>query len=219
MADPQIFEPEGRAISFAEEGSGPAVVLLPGQGLNINYLGPLAHSVASEDFRVVRIGARRPTDAVPTLHDLAQDVVDVLDHLGVADAWIGGHGFGGTVARFVALDHHDHVNGVLLLGVEGTAGVDAATEASGIVRDADVDAMQRAAREATGELSALADGVPVLVVQGTEDEVTPPANGELLRAAAPGLVSVVAVEGGGHLFPATHVGATSWAIEDYLDWD
>jgi pimeloyl-ACP methyl ester carboxylesterase len=219
MADSQIFEPEGRAIAYAEEGTGPAVVLLPGQGLNINYLGPLAHSVASEDFRVVRIGARRPAGGAVTLHDLAQDVVDVLDHLGITDAWVGGHAFGGTVARFVALDHHDHVNGVLLLGVEGTAGVDAATDVAGIARDAQIDAMQRTAREVTGELSALADGVPVLVVQGTDDEVTPASNGELLRAAAPGLVSVVAVEGGGHLFPATHVGATSWAIEDYLDWD
>jgi pimeloyl-ACP methyl ester carboxylesterase len=145
--------------------------------------------------------------------------VDVLDHLEVADAWVGGHAFGGTVARFVAIDHHDRVNGVLLLGVEGTAGSDAAPDGDDIVRDKDVEAMQRAAREVTGELSALADGVPVLVIQGTEDAITPTANGELLRASAPGLVSVVAVEGGGHLFPATHVGATSWAIEDYLDWD
>jgi pimeloyl-ACP methyl ester carboxylesterase len=219
MTDTQIFEPDGRAIPFAVEGDGPAVVLLPGRGLNIGYLGPLAHSVAQEDFRLVRIGSRRPSDAEVTLHDLAQDVVDVLDHLGVSDAWVGGHAFGGTVARFVAIDHHDRVNGVLLLGVEGTAGSDGAGEGDDVARDKDVEAMQRAATEATGELSALADGVPVLVIQGTEDDVTPTANGELLRASAPTLVSVVAVEGGGHLFPATHVGATSWAIEDYLDWD
>ncbi|MBZ4485861.1 alpha/beta hydrolase [Microbacterium sp. cx-55] len=219
MPDSQIFEPDGRAIPFEVEGDGPAVVLLPGQGLNIGYLGPLAHSVAQEDFHLIRIGARRPTDAAVTLHDLAQDVVDVLDHLGVADAWVGGHAFGGTVARFVAIDHHDRVNGVLLLGVEGTAGSDGPDDGTDVARDKDLEAMQRAAREATGELSALADGVPVLIIQGTEDTITPTANGELLRAAAPGLVSVVAVEGGGHLFPATHVGATSWAIEDYLDWD
>lgn len=219
MPDSLIFEPDGRAIPYEVEGDGPAVVLVPGQGLNIGYLGPLAHSVAQEDFRLIRIGARRPTDADVTLHDLAQDVVDVLDHLGVADAWVGGHAFGGTVARFVALDHHDRVNGVLLLGVEGTAGSDGPDDGTDIPRDRALEAMQRAARETTGELSALADGVPVLIIQGTEDTITPTANGELLRAAAPGLVSVVAVEGGGHLFPATHVGATSWAIEDYLDWD
>jgi hypothetical protein len=40
-----------------------------------------------------------------------------------------------------------------------------------------------------------------------------------LQEAAPDRVSVVRVEGGGYLFPFTHMGATSWAIEDYLDWD
>lgn len=189
MAETRLFDPETRAIPYAEEGTGPAVVLIPGRGLEIGYLGPLAHSLASEDFRVVRIGGRAQTDAEPSLHELARDVVDVLDHIGVEHAWIGGHAFGGTVARTVTLDHHDRANGLLLLGV------------------------------AESEPPALAAGLPVLVVQGAEDAVAPPAHGEALRAAAPGLVSVVTVEGGDHLFPATHVGATSWAIEDYLDWD
>ncbi|MCK9914991.1 MULTISPECIES: alpha/beta fold hydrolase [Microbacterium] len=188
MAATQTFDPDARAIPFAEEGVGPAVVLIAARGLTIDYLSPLSHSLATEDFRVVRIGARHDADAAaPT--DRAQDVVDLLDHLAIDHAWIGGHRDGGTVARFVALDHHDRVNGVLLLGVED------------------------------GDLPAPADGVPVLVIQGTADTITPVANGEALRAQAPGLVSVVPVEGGGDLFPTTHVGATSWAIEDYLDWD
>jgi pimeloyl-ACP methyl ester carboxylesterase len=187
MAATQTFDPDARAIPFAEEGVGPAVVLIAARGLTIDYLSPLSHSLATEDFRVVRIGARHDADAAPT--DRAQDVVDLLDHLAIDHAWIGGHRDGGTVARFVALDHHDRVNGVLLLGVED------------------------------GDLPAPADGVPVLVIQGTADTVTPVANGEALRAQAPGLVSVVPVEGGGDMFPTTHVGATSWAIEDYLDWD
>jgi len=221
MTDTQIFEPDGRAIPYAVEGSGPAVVLIPALGLNISYLGALAHSVAQEDFRVVRIGSRRPSgdaDAVASMHDLAQDVVDVMAHLGVDHAWVGGHAFGGSVARAVALDHHDMVNGVMLLGVEGAE----ATEFTAVperIRDAEVERLQRSAREAAGAVPALAASVPVLVIQGTEDEITPPANGEQLQVSAPDRVSVVRIEGGGHLFPATHVGATSWAIEDYLDWD
>ncbi|HAQ59326.1 MAG TPA: alpha/beta hydrolase [Microbacterium sp.] len=193
MTETQIFEPDGRAIPFAVEGGGPALVLLPARDSDIDTLGSLAHSVSQEDFRVVRIGPRPSapgTDAVGAARDLAQDVIDVMDHLGIDYAWVGGHAFGGSVARRVSLDHHARVNGVLLLGVE----------------PADV-------------APPLAEGLPVLVVQGTEDDVTPPANGEALQASAPGLVSVVRIEGGGHAFPVTHVGATSWAIEDYLDWD
>ncbi len=186
MTDTQIFEPDGRAITYAVEGEGPALVLITERGSDVDELGSLAHSVSQEDFRVVRIGAREGDIA----QDLVKDVVDVMDHLGLADAWVGGHGFGGSIARAVSLDHHDRVNGVLLLGVEA----------------ADV-------------APPLAEGLPVLVVQGTADEVTPEANGTELQASAPGLVSVVPIDGAGHMFPLTHVGATSWAIEDYLDWD
>jgi len=229
LAETQIFEPDGRAIPYVDErADGPALVLIPGRGLNISYLGPLTHALAEEDFHVVRIGPRHPraaADQVVSMHDLAQDVVDVMEHLGLASAWVGGHAFGGSVARAVSLDHPGRVNGVLLLGVEGAVATDElssdVSEIPAQARDAEVESMQRAALEATPELewSSLAPAVPVLVVQGTEDRMTPPSNGEELQASAPDRVSVARVEGGGHLFPVTHVGATAWPIEDYLDWD
>jgi pimeloyl-ACP methyl ester carboxylesterase len=229
LAETQIFEPDGRAIPYVDErADGPALVLLPGRGLNISYLGPLTHALAEEDFHVVRIGPRHPraaADQVVSMHDLAQDVVDVMEHLGLANAWVGGHAFGGSVARAVSLDHPGRVNGVLLLGVEGAESTDElgsdVSEIPAQARDAEVESMQRSALEATPELewSSLAPAVPVLVVQGTEDRMTPPSNGEELRASAPDRVSVARVEGAGHLFPVTHVGATAWPIEDYLDWD
>jgi pimeloyl-ACP methyl ester carboxylesterase len=191
MTETQIFEPDGRAIRYAVEGNGPAVVLIAGRALAIDYLGTLAHLLAEEDFRVLRVassGLSSEDDGDVSLHDLARGVVDVMDHVGVKDAWLGGHAFGGSIARAVALDHHDRVNGVLLLGVEA------------------------------GDLT-LAEGLPVLVIQGSADDITPPANGEALLASAPDRVSVVSIDGGGHLFPSENVGATSWAIEDYLDWD
>jgi pimeloyl-ACP methyl ester carboxylesterase len=165
----------------------------------------------------VRIGSRRSADAVATLRDLAQDVVDVLDHLGIAHAWIGGHAFGGSIARIVALDHHDRVNGVVLFGVEGPEGIP--LDASEVPADARDPQAATLHAMVDGALPPLAEGLPVLVIQGTADAVTPPSHGDALQASAPGLVSVVRVDGGGHLFPATHVVATSWAIEDYLDWD
>ena len=183
MTDTQIFEPEARALSYAVEGNGPTVVLVADKGLPIDYLGTLAHILVEEDFRVLRIAA-----GSASAHELAQAVVDIMDAVDVKDAWLGGHGFGGSVARAVALDFHDRVNGVLLLGVEA------------------------------GDLT-LAEGLPVLVIQGSADEATPPANGEALLAAAPDRVSIVSIDGGGHMFPSENVGATSWAIEDYLDWD
>lgn len=119
LATEQIFEPDGRAIPFVEEGEGPVrVVLLPGYGLAISSLGTLAHVLEEEGFHLLRIGVRTgETDGV-TMHDLAQDVVDVMAHAGWDSAWIGGHGFGGALARTVALDHREQVEGLALIGVE-----------------------------------------------------------------------------------------------------
>ena len=177
MSDRQIFESDGPTITFAVEGAGPALALVVDHGSDLDDLATLSHLVSAADFRVVRIQT-----------DSAADVFAVLDHLEIADAWIGGHGNGGAVARRAAFEHHERVNGVLLLGVEADA-------------------------------LAPSDGIPVLVVQASDDEITPPANGDALRDAAPGLVSVVTIEGGGHHFPSTRAGETAWAIEDYLDWD
>lgn len=220
----QIFEPDGRAVSYIDEGAGPAVVLLPAAGLDFAYLGTLASILVEEDFRVVRIGSR--TAASATMHDLAQDVVDVLTELGVDDAWIGGHAFGGAVARTVAIDHHDRVSGILLLGVETGHAGDRSADLTAVfgadyTPDAALESLHASALAATPreEWATIAPDTPTLVIQASDDTVTPPANGVDLQATAPGLVSVKTVEGAGHLFALTHPGEASWFIEDYLDWD
>jgi len=225
MAELETFEPHGRAIPYADDRrNGPSLMLLPGQGLNIGYLGPLAEALAEEDFHVVRMGSRRPQAGVePTMHHLAQDIVDLMDHLGLTSPWVGGHGFGGTVARIAALDHPGRFGGLLLLGVEGPedATAFAASEVPETARKVDLVAMQSAARSATPEGGALEipSGLPILIIQGADDEVSPPANGQALAATAPERISVVTIEGARDLFPLTHVGETAWPIEDYLDWD
>lgn len=185
MTTPQTFEPDGRAIPFIDEGAGPAVVLIPETGQDIGSLGTLASILVEEDFRVVRVAPLDPASDVPAL---ARTIVDLMDAVGLDHSWIGGHGFGATVARAVPHDHHDRVNGVLLMAPEP------------------VD-------------TPLVADIPVLVIHGTDDDVTPIGESERLVASAPAIASLKTVEGAGHLFPATHPGETSWFIEDYLDWD
>lgn len=61
--------------------------------------------------------------------------------------------------------------------------------------------------------------IPVLIIQGTDDDVTPPAAGVALQATAPERASVKHLDGAGHLFPLTHPIDTAFIIEEYLDWD
>ncbi|MFV0373467.1 alpha/beta fold hydrolase [Microbacterium sp.] len=251
------FDADDRAIPYADAGDGPTLVLLPGGSLNITYLASLASALVEEHFRVVRIGSRRPSkDATSTItmHDLAQDVVDVMDHLGIEHSWVGGHAFGNRVARAIGLDHTDRVNGILLLAAGGTV------QPSGKAKDAlktvfssptdqqvmdampylvgntdpdhawkivkpslepELGPMQAAAVANTPaqEWAALPPGVPVLILQSSDDQIAPGANGEQLKESAPDQVSLVTIDGGGHLFAATKPGETAAAIEDYLDWD
>ena len=184
----QIFEPDGRAIPYVVEGDGPIGLVLiaePGQ----DALGVVGHYLAEEaGFHVVRIGYRAGSSGRLAAAEHAEDVIAVMDHLGLDHSWIGGHGFGGTVARAAVAAHHERANGLLLLGVE----------------DEDIP---------------LAPVIPVLIVQGADDEVTPRANGESLQATAPERASVKNLDGAGHLFPLTHPVETAVIVEEYLDWD
>ena len=61
--------------------------------------------------------------------------------------------------------------------------------------------------------------MPVLIIQGADDEVTPPEHGERLQSTAPERASVKNIDGAGHEFPRTHPIQTAFIIEEYLDWD
>ena len=59
----------------------------------------------------------------------------------------------------------------------------------------------------------------MLIIQGADDDITPPRNGERLQSTAPERASVKSLDGAGHLFPLTHPVDTAFIIEEYLDWD
>jgi len=182
-----IFEHDGRAVPYIVEGEGPVgLVLIAAGSLEVDPLGVVAHYLAEEaGFHVVRMG----TDpASADREQRAADAVALMDHLGFDDAWIGGYGAGGTVARVATTAHPDRANGLLLLGVE----------------DADI---------------ALAPMIPILIIQGSDDQSLPAANAERLQAAAPDRASIKSIAGADHRFPLTHLMDTAVTIEEYLDWD
>ena len=191
MTDTQIFEPDGRAIPFVDEGDGPVkLVLIQERDLAADVLGVVSHYLAEEaGFHVLRIGHRAEAKREEvSLDDRVEDALAVIEHVGLGDTWVGGHGFGGTVARAFALAHADRVNGLALLAVE----------------ESDIP---------------LAPVMPVLIIQGTKDIDAPFANGEQQQSTAPARASVKSIDGADHLFPMTHPIETAVVIEEYLDWD
>ena len=113
-----VLERPGARLVYDVTGTGPAVVLVHGFGLDRRMWDPQAEYLAAR-FRVVRydcrgFGASGPFDpAVPYTH--AGDLVALLDHLGVGQAVLAGLSFGGRVVLQTALAAPDRVRGLVLL--------------------------------------------------------------------------------------------------------
>lgn len=252
MSQPEHDNADRPVAHYIDEGPGVApVVLLPGGSLNISYLAPVAHALVKAGHRVVRVDAVRHRGPV-TMHDLADDVVAVMDALDLPPSWIAGHAFGNRVARTVALDHPDRVLGVILLAAGGTVAPspeaqdalritfsdvsdddavkamvymvgnpdDAASawKAIKVARDPQLGAEQRQADISTpeDEWAGIAPGKPALIIQGSHDRMAPPANGEQLAKKYPDQVTLLSIEGAGHLFPFLHPDETAHLIESHI---
>ena len=108
----------GARLAYQVTGTGPAVVLVHGFGLDMRMWDPQARHLAAR-FQVVRydargFGASGPFDpAVRYTH--AGDLLALLDHLGIGKAVLAGLSFGGRVALQAALADPARVRGLALL--------------------------------------------------------------------------------------------------------
>lgn len=104
-------------------GENPVLVLLHGGGPDHHSLLPLARRLANR-YAVVLPDVRgygRSVCADPARHTWAQyadDVIALLDHLGVRRAVVGGAGIGTTITLRAALAHPDRVSALVLISVE-----------------------------------------------------------------------------------------------------
>jgi pimeloyl-ACP methyl ester carboxylesterase len=117
--DHLIVEHGNVKIEVLAQGQGPAIVILPSLGRSGNDYDVVSRMLAEDGFRVLRpqprgIGrSEGPMDGL-TMHDLAADVANVIEHENAGPAIVAGHAFGNFVARQVAADRPDLVRGVVL---------------------------------------------------------------------------------------------------------
>jgi 3-oxoadipate enol-lactonase len=77
----------------------------------------------SRHYRVVRLDLRGhgastvpPTDAALTMQRLVEDTIELLDHLGIASAYVVGNSAGGYVAQNLAMTAPARVRSLMLFG-------------------------------------------------------------------------------------------------------
>ncbi len=109
-------------LEYTEYGAGDSwVVLLHGQLMPRRMHEPLARSLAAAGLHVVTLDllghgrSDRPDDPlVYSMSAFAEQVVALLDHLGAAQAVVGGTSLGANVSLEVAVLAPDRVRGLLL---------------------------------------------------------------------------------------------------------
>ncbi|MDN4174440.1 alpha/beta fold hydrolase [Nocardioides sp. SOB77] len=108
-------------LEFTEYGAGDAwVVLVHGQLMNRRMHAPLARRLAAEGLHVVTLDllghgrSDRPADPlVYSVTAFAEQVVALLDHLGAAQAVVGGTSIGANTALETAVLAPDRVRGLI----------------------------------------------------------------------------------------------------------
>lgn len=112
-----------RAAPTSNDGERSKVILLHGGGPDHQSLIPLAkqlgdrHTVILPDIR----GYGRSVCTDPARHTWAQyteDIIALIDHLGVRRAIVGGTGLGTTISMRTALAHPDRLHAAILISVE-----------------------------------------------------------------------------------------------------
>ncbi|KAI7248038.1 hypothetical protein KC343_g9488 [Hortaea werneckii] len=108
------------ADSATEQSNGkPPIVMVHGLGSSQNFYMPVIAKL--QGYRCVAMdtygaGRSRSKGEELTLAQLAEDVVGLMDHLGIPKAVIAGHSMGGTMVCTVAAAHPTRVAGIVAIG-------------------------------------------------------------------------------------------------------
>ena len=114
------------ALDYSDDGHGLPLVLIHGFANDRTLWQPQIEALRPR-YRVIApslrgFGDSSDTDGGPVSMDTyAQDVVHLLDHLGVASAVVGGISLGGYVALAMALNHRERVCGLVLANTRAGA--------------------------------------------------------------------------------------------------
>jgi 3-oxoadipate enol-lactonase len=111
----------GATIHYVAEGGGrDTLLLVMGLGGHASEWGGAFISDLASDRRVVRMDNRgiaqsQTTAQSWTMHDMAADVIAVIDALGLPNVHLAGTSMGGMISQLVAAEHPSRVSRLVLL--------------------------------------------------------------------------------------------------------
>ena len=107
-------------LNYSEQGSGDPVFLIHGLFGSLSNLGNLARALAPS-YRVISVDLRNhgdsPHHSEMSLLSMAQDLVELMDHLSIASAYFVGHSLGGKVAMQLAMSEASRVKSLVVVDI------------------------------------------------------------------------------------------------------
>jgi len=111
-------------LNYKLQGEGQPLLLIHGLFGNLDNLGLLARDLAS-DFQVLSVDLRNHGvsfhDTSHTYQEMADDVSQLLNHLGLKQVIAIGHSMGGKVAMKLASDHPEAVSKLVVMDMAPVA--------------------------------------------------------------------------------------------------
>ena len=119
------FDSKGVKIHYIVEGKGEPVVLIHGlhASAQLNWQLPGISAALAQEFQVIALDCRgHGQSGKPAADDqygevMAEDIVRLLDHLGIRQAHVVGYSMGGMIALKLVTLHPDRVRSAVLGGM------------------------------------------------------------------------------------------------------
>ncbi len=111
-------------LYFREFGQGPPIVILHGLLGFFDNWQTIARALADNYWVItpdLRNHGRSPHADTHTYGEMSQDVLSLLDQLGIPSATLMGHSMGGKVAMQLALDHPERIDRLVVIDMAPTA--------------------------------------------------------------------------------------------------
>lgn len=107
-------------LHYQQLGAGENIVLIHGLFGSLENLNMVAKPL-SEHYKVTNIDVRNhglsPQENEMSYSQLAQDIIDTLNHLNITSTHLLGHSMGGKIAMQVALDSPERVNKLIVADI------------------------------------------------------------------------------------------------------
>jgi aminoacrylate hydrolase len=109
---------DGARLRYEVAGEGPPLLLVSGLGGTLDFWAPMVpalsvrHRVVLHDHRGT--GQSEKTVGAYSVEGMARDVIDLMDHLGIARADLVGHSTGGAIGQVMGIDHPDRLGRLVI---------------------------------------------------------------------------------------------------------